>query len=512
VRGEIVHYRLLDTTRAYALEKLNASGEVNQIASRHAAHYLEFLKRANSETTTRSMTDWLGLYGPHLDNIRAALEWAFSSNGDAVTGIRLTLGALPFWMHLSLMNECRARVELALSRLESEADRDPYLDMQLFHALGAALLNIEGSGPEIVSALTQALKIAQRLDETDYQLRMLWCLWCHALNNGQFREALTLADRFCEVAAKSMDPVDPLTGERMRGFVLHFLGEQTEARRLVEYMLAHYVATPHRWHIIRFQFDQLITARNQHAQILWLQGFVDQAMRLVEINIEDSFSLDHTLSLFNALAKGACHVTLWGANLQAAERYIGLLLDRSARHGLGMWHAWGNCYRAILLIKRGETAAGLNLLEATLRDLPENRFSLRYTWVIGEYADGLRQAGRIPEGLRAIESAIQCCERDDERWQFAELLRIKGELILQERGPAAAQVAESLFTQAVDWARQQDALSWELRSTISLARLRRDQGRSSEARGALASVYGRFVEGFGTADLTTAKSLLDALL
>ncbi len=170
---------------------------------------------------------------------------------------------------------------------------------------------------------------------------------------------------------------------------------------------------------------------------------------------------------------------------------------------------WGNCYRAVLLIKRGETTIGLELLETMLKDLPENRFTLRYTWVLGEYADGLRQAERISEGLQAIEGAIARCERDDERWHLAELLRIKGEIIRGQ--PAETAAAEALFRQATDLARRQDALSWELRSTISLARLRRDLGRVSEAYDALAPVYSRFSEGAGTADLQTAKKLLNEL-
>ncbi len=246
---------------------------------------------------------------PISDNIRAALDWAFSPNGDATTGVSLILGALPLWMHSSLMNECRARVDLALSHLETRSQRNPHLDMQLFHARGAALLNIEGNGPEIVSALSQSLTIAESLNDTDFQLRALWCLWCHALNNGQFRQALTLADKFYEVALRSPDPIDPLTGQRMRGFVLHFLGAQTDARRHVEYMLNHYETPPHRSHIIRFQFDQLITARTQLAQILWLQGFVDQALHLVEIKYR-RFQPPQSLAIFLQCARQGAHVTL----------------------------------------------------------------------------------------------------------------------------------------------------------------------------------------------------------
>jgi predicted ATPase len=94
---------------------------------------------------------------------------------------------------------------------------------------------------------------------------------------------------------------------------------------------------------------------------------------------------------------------------------------------------------------------------------------------------------------------------------MAELLRIKGELLLLHGAPGAAAAAEDHFRQALDWACRQGALSWELRAATSLARLLRDQGRSIEAAALLQPVYDRFTEGFETADLRTAKRLLDEL-
>jgi predicted ATPase len=91
------------------------------------------------------------------------------------------------------------------------------------------------------------------------------------------------------------------------------------------------------------------------------------------------------------------------------------------------------------------------------------------------------------------------------------LLRLKGELFRLERTPAVAERAEDLFRQSLDIAHQQGALSWELRAATSLARLLRDQRRPADAIACLQPVYGRFTEGFGTADLIAAKQLLDEL-
>jgi len=104
--------------------------------------------------------------------------------------------------------------------------------------------------------------------------------------------------------------------------------------------------------------------------------------------------------------------------------------------------------------------------------------------------------------------ALTRSERTEARWCIAELLRIKGVLVLHEGGPNSAEVAEGHFLKALDWARRQGALSWELRTATSLSRLWHDQGRTQEAHRLLAPIYDRFTEGFATIDLRAAKALI----
>jgi predicted ATPase len=101
--------------------------------------------------------------------------------------------------------------------------------------------------------------------------------------------------------------------------------------------------------------------------------------------------------------------------------------------------------------------------------------------------------------------------RNEERWCLPELLRIKGTLLSLEGNPGSTIAAENHFLESLDWARRQGALSWELRAAVSLARLRQGKSCASEARDLLAPSYARFTEGFETADLKTAKQLLNEL-
>ena len=117
-------------------------------------------------------------------------------------------------------------------------------------------------------------------------------------------------------------------------------------------------------------------------------------------------------------------------------------------------------------------------------------------------------AGRVEEALTLLDEALQVVNRTGERWFVAELYRHKGQLLL---GQGHEEAAETLYRKALSIARDLEAKLWELRAALSLARLRRDQGRRADARDQLAPVSGWFTEGFDTPDLKEAKALLDEL-
>jgi predicted ATPase/DNA-binding winged helix-turn-helix (wHTH) protein len=509
--GAMVRHRLLETTRAYSLDKLVEAGEFDGAARRHARRYLDLFEGAEAEAETRPTDEWLADYGPTIDNLRAALDWAFSPAGDASIGVALTAAAVPLWTHLSLVEECRYRVEQALAGVGQREDRDKRREMQLAAALGAALMYTRGATPETRAAFARALEIADSLDDTDYRVRALWGLWVDRMNDGAVGDALRLAERLSLLASSSADPIALQIGERTMGFALHFLGDQANARRHIERMFNRYVPELHDRPIIRFQFDPWITARMRLAVILWLQGYPDQATRTVERCINDALSINHAVTLCNAFAQGACPIALLIGDLEAAERSVTMLLERAERSGLCFWHADARCFKGVLLIRRGDVPRGLDILRNALDEFSSVTSHTRYDAFLGELAEALGRLGDFPSGLAALDRALDRTERTEGRWYVAELQRIRGELLLMEGAPGARAAAEDHFRQALDWARRQGALSWELRAATSLARLLRDHGRSADATVLLQPVYDRFTEGFDTADLKAAKALLDAL-
>jgi hypothetical protein len=241
-QGPVTRYRLLDTTRAYSLEKLDEAGERERLARHHAEYYRDLFERAEAELEPRSAAELPVGYGSQIDNLRAALDWAFSPGGDLSVGVVLTAAAVALWGHLSLLDECRSRVERALAALAAGSGRDARREMKLHAALGESLAHTRG-GAETGAAWTKALAIAERLDDAEYRLRSLWGLWLCHISSGEYRVALTLAQRFCTLAANQPDSSKRLIGERMMGVPQHYLGDLPSARCHIERVLAGYATS-----------------------------------------------------------------------------------------------------------------------------------------------------------------------------------------------------------------------------------------------------------------------------
>ncbi len=503
-------FRLLETTRAFAFEKLVESGERVAVSLRHAEYHRALFEEAEAEWQARPTAEWLADYGPKIDNVRAALDWAFSPDGDSVVGIALTTAAVPLWMELSSLQECRTRVERALSTFVAEARADPTREMKLNVALAASTLLSKGRDREVGAAWTKALELAETLGDRDYQLRSLRGMFTFYAKED-FRSALEIARKFRLVAEQQADLNDRLIGDGLVALALLYLGDQTNARAHVERMLASFAPRNRsHYYAIRFQYDQRVVGHMTLARVLWQQGFAGAAVRTAESAVEEALATDHATTSCNALARAACPIALWAGDLVAAECHVVTLLDLARRYALPLWCELGKMYEGVLAIRRGDLTCGLHLLHAGFDQLDEAMPAFDHAIFQSEIAEGLRRAGRIVDGLHVIERAIERCERIEERWLFPELLRLRGELLLSG-GNAQAPRARENFREALDWARRQGALAWELRAATSLCRFLRDEGRRAEALGAVKSVYDRFTEGFDATDLNVAKALIDSL-
>jgi predicted ATPase/DNA-binding winged helix-turn-helix (wHTH) protein len=510
VETTLMNYRLLDTTRAYALNKLREGDEFRAVAHRHAMYCKELLLRTDHAPLSKPSVERAAAYVGQVANVRVALDWAFSAEGDTAIGVKLTIASVPMWLSTSLIEECRRRAARALECLSENRCESPLEEMQLLAAIGVVMYS-QGPSPAAKTTWTRVLSLAKGLGDDDYRIRALWGLWVVCVTGGKHQEGLVLAEQVASLAQETSDAVGQLVGDRLVGTSLHFLGRQREAILHFESMLCRPLSSRFGEQVARFQFDQSVVGHAFYSRILWVHGYPDQALRAVEASVSEAQAQGHALSLCYALGQGACAVTLLAGDLDAAESNVSLLVESADKHALPLWQSMGRCFKGMLLVRRGQLVVGLRLLRESSDELRSAGFALYHTAALIEFARCLGQAGEIGRGLATIGQAMSQAKEHEEHWCLPEIMRVKGELLLQQRATNYEDEVERHFLESIELARQQGALSWQLRTAMSLAGFQAHHHRVGDGLSALAQAYDAFTEGFRTRDLEAAKQLLTKL-
>jgi predicted ATPase len=505
--GPATRHRLLDATRAYAAGKLAVSGENAQVAARHAAHFQELLVRLDAAAPDPSREEALALYGDHIGNVCAALDWCFN-NGNHDLGGALVTAAAPLFFRLSLLSEYRRWTERALAALQVTS-RGTRNELELQAALGQCIMFTRGNTEEVRTAYESALKIAERIGCGEWQIELLGWLHFFCLRTGDHHGAFDYAER-CHIAATRFGgrPAAVATARCYLGIACHWLGRYADAN-------VHFVAALDAPSVLRRRgsrhpgFDYRTYAYIGLARTLWLRGRADQAAAAGSRATEEVVEFGQPLMqcmifLFNAI------VRLWRGDLADAEAAIDAGIAVAERHSMGPYLAAGRGMRGEIAVRRGMAKEGVAILTAALDELERDRYALMTTEFTLAIAEGLRAMGRFDDGLAVIESSIRRAERESDLLAMPEMFRIRGKLLACAPGVHPRE-AEISLTQALELAKSSGGLAWELRAATSLARLWSSQDRSREAELLLTSVHGKFTEGFGTVDLRAAERLLRRL-
>jgi predicted ATPase/DNA-binding winged helix-turn-helix (wHTH) protein len=485
LRDGVAWYRLLDTTRAYARAKLLESTDCHTAAKRHADTLCKFLLALRASPGTAVAAELTSTYKRLVDDVRAALRWCFSSDGDVESGVQLTAAAAPLFMRLSLVDEYRGHVERVVKDSDLMATADRLAQMNLHLALGHILLHMAMTDSQLTSTFGRALEIAEQVGLAAPRAEALVGAWIASTRSADYPKALEFAQRFRRDSAMTRQ-MDELVYSRMMAVPLHYMGEFSAARHFVERALGHQLRRARAAHDHLFYVDLEVGMYAILARTLWLQGFPDQASDAARRSLERAVSVNNATGILSALAIAACPVAIWRGDLPEARRLTSMLREWSNRYSFG---SWVPLFERILLSR---SAPHEPFEVATFDSTTLDQFDEIAT---------LREDSVPTEALARVESGRV-------GWNGAEILRVSGEQVRKDRGPDAARTAEAAYLRSLDIARRQAALSWELRTATSLARLWRDQHRMREAHALLADVHGRFTEGFQTADYARAGALL----
>jgi predicted ATPase/DNA-binding winged helix-turn-helix (wHTH) protein len=503
--GMVRRYRLLDSTRAYALEKLGHGDERARTARLHAGYILDLFELAEVEWGSRPAADWLASYAACIDDLNGALAWAFAEGGDPVLGGELAARSVPLWVQLSQVSAGMARFERALAGIDAG-------ELRARLHLNAALGGLGMFDPNLIdrreAAWETTLQLARTLGDAAYELKALRALYASRGSNGDFRAMWPIVQAFQAAAALSHDPIDFVTAERLVAHLLHVQGYHSEARMNLQELMARPECRIDAPQVVRYQFDHRAVVRMGLSKIQWLQGMPEKALAGIESNVAEAASLDYVLTLCTVLSEAALPVAYFCGDFAAVDRYAALLRSHDTDAARVAWQGYAECFEGAVAIRRGEVSSGVRTMRSgiDLRRAPGKRWHL--VFLLGLLADALAFAGLDGDASAVVDEALALGESTGVEWLRPELLRIKGEVLAQQ---GSVDAALDCLQRAAALAKAHGALAWELRAATGLARLHRTQGRAGLARKVLAPIYERFTEGELTFDLRQARELLEAL-
>lgn len=499
-----IAYRLLETTRAYSLERLRASGDEQLVRLRHAEHVLSVLEKAGGEWAQASGKDWGTTYWGVIDDLRGALVWAGQSPENAMLRIQLTTAGVLLWNHFSLTEECRVHVSRAVGELETAGLAGTAFEMQLKVWLGSSTMFTRGLMDETVKAIRQALDIAVEIGDVDYRLRCLRTIGLHELFSGHHNAGLLSLQAFAAVAATSDHSAIP-ESESHIAIAEMFLGRLAGARKRLERLQQHALQNVHDFHRLRYQSSRSVDVACVLAQVQWLTGSPDTAEQMATVAIGHARAANHHLSLSTALSY-ACPVFYWNGNDEECRCCLEILDDEARRHGFDVRRPVAMFYRAALACRQNE--AGIEDMERAIALFHTTGHLARMPFYLAMQAEFLASFGHTEQAESRVLAALESAKAQNEMWCTPELLRIQAS-ILNLGGQT--EETETLLAQSMMLAQERGALSWQLRSATDLARLLAARSRTDDAYRILSPVVHRFSEGFKTRDLIAATDLLIGL-
>ncbi|MEA2647573.1 MAG: hypothetical protein QOG61_8, partial [Candidatus Binataceae bacterium] len=366
------------------------------------------------------------------------------------------------------------------------------------------------SALEVERAFARARELCERLSDPPQLFPALFGLWTVYFIRAELRTAHEIGEQLLQRAEEAHRPALLLLAHQALGDTLFSMGELRLAGEHLETAISLYNRERHRPRGFRHGgVDAKVNCLLYSAWTLWTRGYPDRALERGNECIALAEALAHPFTLTfaqNALAQ----LHTFRRESRAAQKTAERMMALSTEHGFMFWLAVSRMLRGAAIANQERFEEGIAQMQEGLAGLRDAGAENGRPQNLSLLAETCMKTGRLDDGLSALTAALAAADEQGNRHYEAETHRLKGELLLK-RNDCNATEARNCFGRAIEIAQRQSAKSWELRATMSLARLLGKQGRPDEARTMLAHIYDWFTEGFDTADLKDAKALLDAL-
>ncbi|QWK80838.1 winged helix-turn-helix domain-containing protein [Ochrobactrum sp. BTU1] len=492
-------YRFLESIQFYALEKLAEDADLNGIMKRYATFILTAARRANEDWKTLPTDEWRSTHAGVIDDIRGALDWSFSANGDVQVGTSILACATPYWVQLSLHAECRNRISQVLERFADSLS--PNEEMSLQAALGTALSWAVGPVSDAGDAWQRALYLAQIHAAFEIELQARYGLWLVCLRSGRFQESLYHSREMLRCSINAGDPESTAVAERIEGVSQHFLGNHDLALVLLERSLHWFEVNlpPQRF---RFGLDQRVAGRSFLARTLWVLGRVDEAKDIAARAVSEATQLDHANSLCCALAEGECTVHGFEGDFEAVQRATASLRHEARQHGLGFWDTYGALFDTWAAVESGKAIPWTelsSLVDAVIKAGFHPKYSNLFSDIL---LNAHRNAWDKTLLLPILNILVEETDTDP-CWADVEFRRAAFHLA---GSPSATSV--NLWNELKN-ARSQNALSWALKVGIDLVSLNASDVSLDEAIRALADLVEELPSASSGRHVNVARSICE---
>ncbi|TWF59084.1 ATP-binding protein [Neorhizobium alkalisoli] len=497
-------YRLLESTRAFAAERLLDAGEHDDALRRHALSMLAVFEKAAGESESRDKGEWMAEYAHRLDDARNAMDWAFGPKGDRMLGIRLTIATIPLWYELSALNEMQTRVDCALRATRECATRPKELIMKLVAARASGLVFAQHLPLDTESAWRECYELAIEIGDTKYEIMGLWGLSSFLLYTGKPLEALAGLHRLVGLSEAQADSFAVDEAHRMMATAEIYIGEVATARQRLERLAARHRRLSDPARFARFHSERGVGVRCTLSLALWASGEPSRAMQVARAAVERAKVSGHVVSQWNALAVFSVPISFWSGDYIAAEEFLLAAEECGKMEDVGAWREVCRFFRSALRAKRQEPGA-IAELKSRLKEMMEARQVLRAPMYHAMVAEALLDCNCVSEAQAMAQVAHSLAIQQDAHWCMPEIMRI---IALTELQLGSPEKAEQQLGHAISKAASMGVLTLELRAALSLSIKLIEDGRDEEAHDLLNTICAKFPRSESFADLTRARGLL----
>ena len=407
---------------------------------------------------------------------------------------------------------------------ESHERTNQELSLQL--TLGLPLVATRGyAAGEVEQIYTRALVLCEQIGETPLLFSALVGLWAFHLVRGKLQNALSIASQGLRLAEQARNPAFLLEAHLGLGMISCFMGDLSVAHAHLEEGIAFARTLDRVKRVPTSVQDSEVGCLTYAASTLWHLGYADQARMRMNEALALARNLAHPFSEAFVLTQGA-GLQMLCRDFPAFRQWQEEAMTLAQEQGFPLWIGLGTAISGWALIEQGQTVEGMARVRQGLAVYQAIGTELSKSFFLLLLAEAYRRTGQTDEGLALLADTQVFMNSTGEQLYEAELYRLKGELILQKLSVISSQLsvtnprpltpgpqaeAEACFLKAIEIARKQQAKSLELRATVSLVELWRQQGKRAEAHNMLSDVYNWFTEGFDTKDLQEAKALIEEL-